>query len=149
LPVITAVVDELVANVAADTRINKFFAGVDIPRLKGLLVEQICQATGGPCRYTGRSMKEAHMGMGLTNADFDALVEDLVKALDKFNVPAQEKNELLGLLGPMRPDIVEVSTVGMPRTGAHADWALLSAIGGILFAFAGLAFRKRAAGIRL
>lgn len=133
---ITAVVDEFVANVAADTRINRFFAGTDIPRLKRLLVEQICQATGGPCTYTGRSMKEVHMGMGLTDADFNALVEDLVKALDKFNVPEREKNELLGLLGPMRSDIVEQPTVGMPRTGGPADsalnsWLLLIA-GGLL-----------------
>src|SRR5215211_4664914 len=105
---ITAVVDEFVANVAADSRINQFFAGANIPRLKQLLVEQICQASGGPCVYTGRSMKETHMGMGISDADFDALVGDLVLALNKFNVPAQEQNELLTVLGATRPDIVEV-----------------------------------------
>ena len=130
---ITAVVDEFVANVAADERINRFFAGVDIPNLKRLLVEQICAASGGPCEYTGRSMKDAHMGMGLTDADFDALVEDLIMALDAFDVPDQEKTELLTLLGPMRPEIVEVPTVvGMPTTGAadnFAGWLLLSAVG--------------------
>lgn len=103
---IAAVVDTFVANVAADTRINAFFRGVDIPNLKRLLVEQICQATGGPCTYTGRSMVAAHTGMNLTNAHFDALVEDLVRALDRFNVPAREKGELLGALGGMRRDIV-------------------------------------------
>lgn len=103
---ITAVVDTFVANVAADTRINAFFRGVDIPNLKRLLVEQICQATGGPCTYTGRSMRETHTGMNLTNAHFDALVEDLVRALDRFSVPAREKNELLTALGGMRREIV-------------------------------------------
>lgn len=103
---ITAVVDTFVAYVAADTRINAFFRGVDIPNLKRLLVEQICQATGGPCTYTGRSMVAAHTGMNLTNAHFDALVEDLVRALDRFNVPAREKNELLTALGGMRREIV-------------------------------------------
>jgi hemoglobin len=104
---ITAVVDEFVANVAADTRINKFFASTDIPKLKMHLVNQICEASGGPCKYTGRSMKEAHKGMGISTADFNALVEDLVKALDKFKVGQKEKDELLGVLGPMKSDIVE------------------------------------------
>jgi hemoglobin len=105
-PAIVAVVDDFVGNVAADGRINGFFARTDIPRLKRLLVEQICAGTGGPCTYTGRDMPSAHRGMNITNAQFDALVEDLVKSLDKFKVPAQEKNELLGVLGPMRPSIV-------------------------------------------
>ena len=106
-PAITAVVDQFIANVAADDRINGFFAGADIPRLKMMLVDQICEATGGPCVYKGGDMKSVHEGMGVTDADFDALVGDLVAALDQFNVPEQEKNELLGALGGMRGDIVE------------------------------------------
>jgi hemoglobin len=103
---ITAVVNDFVGNVAADQRINGFFAKTDIPRLKRNLVDQICSATGGPCVYTGRDMKTAHKGMGITDADFNALVEDLVKSLNKFNVPAKEQNELLGILGPLKPQIV-------------------------------------------
>ncbi|BDB29997.1 hypothetical protein Tamer19_69660 [Cupriavidus sp. TA19] len=103
---ITAVVDDFVANVAADTRINAKFANANIPRLKMRLVEQICAGTGGPCTYQGRDMRSAHAGMGITNSEFDALVEDLVKSLNKFKVPAQEQKELLGILGPMRKDIV-------------------------------------------
>ena len=104
---ITAVVDDFVANVADDSRINARFATTDIPRLKRLLVEQICAGTGGPCTYTGRDMKTTHAGMGITDAEFDALVEDLVRSLDRFKVPAAEKEELLGILGPMKADIVE------------------------------------------
>jgi hemoglobin len=104
---ITAVVDAFVANVAADTVINHFFAHTDISHLKMMLVDQICQATGGPCKYKGMDMKSAHKGMGVSTADFNALVDDLVKALDKFKVPEKEKNELLGILGPMQKDIVE------------------------------------------
>jgi hemoglobin len=104
---ITAVVDDFVGRVAADQRINSFFATTDIPTLKMHLVNQICQASGGPCKYTGRDMKTAHRGMGVSNAHFDALVGDLVATLDKFKVPAKEKNELLSVLGPMRKDIVE------------------------------------------
>jgi len=109
---ITAVVDEFVGRVAGDKRINSYFAktAADPARLasfKMKLVNQICQASGGPCKYTGKDMKSAHMGMGITGADFNALVEDLVGALDKFNVGAKEKNDLLGALGPMKSDIVE------------------------------------------
>jgi len=106
LGAITAVVDDFVGNVAADNRINKFFAKTDILRLKRLLVEQICAGTGGPCTYTGRDMRSVHAGMGITDAQFNALVEDLVKSLDKFKVPEKEKGELLGILGPMKPSIV-------------------------------------------
>ena len=105
-PAITAVVDDFVGNVAADTRINQRFGGADIPRLKARLVDQVCEASGGPCKYTGASMRDAHKGMNITDAEFNALVEDLVKSLDKFKVPAKEKNELLGALGGMKGDIV-------------------------------------------
>jgi hemoglobin len=105
-PAITAVVDEFVANVAADQRINERFANTDIPHLKRQLVDQVCAGTGGPCTYTGGDMVTVHKNMAVTDADFDALVEDLVKALDKFKVPEQEKTELLNILGPMRKDIV-------------------------------------------
>ena len=104
---IKAVVDEFVANVGADTRINKFFANANLDRLKGHLVNQIGQASGGPQQYTGRDMKTAHAGMGIYEPAFNALVDDLVKALDKFSVPEQEKNELLAILAPMKAAIVE------------------------------------------
>jgi len=108
---ITAVVDEFVNNCATDTRINRFFADTAkdpqrLAKFKTNLVDQICQVSGGPCKYGGKKMKEAHKGMGITEADFNALVEDLVKALDKFHVGATEKNELLGALGAMKGDIV-------------------------------------------
>lgn len=105
-PAITAVVDDFVANVVADSRINGFFAHANIPRLKARLVEQICAGTGGPCTYTGQDMKTTHAGMGITEDDFNALVGDLVKSLNKFKVPPQEQKELLAILGPMKKDIV-------------------------------------------
>ncbi len=109
---IVAVIDEFVARVAADKRINGFFkdTAADPKRLakfKTNLVNQICQATGGPCKYTGKDMKTAHKGMGITDADFNALVEDLSGALDKFKVGAKEKGDLLAALGPLKKDIVE------------------------------------------
>lgn len=107
---ITAVVDDFAARCLADTRINAKFAKSDPVRLKTQLVDQICNATGGPCQYTGRNMGITHANMGVTAGEFGALVEDLVATLDKFNVPAAEKDELLKLLAPMKPQIVEVES---------------------------------------
>jgi hemoglobin len=114
LDAISAVVDSFVARCAGDDRINSKFGRSDIPRLKKMLVDQVCEATGGPCTYTGRGMRETHDGMGVTAGEFDALVEDLLATLDEFDVPKREQDELLALLGPMRDDIVEVES---PETG--------------------------------
>ncbi|MBZ5611506.1 MAG: group 1 truncated hemoglobin [Acidobacteriia bacterium] len=109
---ISAVVDEFVGRVAADNRINGFFKATAsdpkrLAKFKKNLVDQICETSGGPCKYKGKDMKTAHAGMGVGEGDFNALVEDLVGALDKFNVGATEKDQLLGALGPMKKDIVE------------------------------------------
>jgi len=114
LDAITAVVDSFVARCAGDDRINGKFVRTDIPRLKKMLVDQVCEATGGPCTYAGRGMRETHDGMAVTAGEFDALVEDLVGTLDEFEVPKAGQDELLGLLGPMRDEIVEIES---PETG--------------------------------
>ena len=102
---ITAVVDDFVANLAADTRINSFFAKTDVPKLKRLLVEQICQATGGPCTYTGRDMRTAHKGFDIGRDQFNALVEDLQKSMDERGIPFRAQNKLLARLAPLHRDI--------------------------------------------
>jgi hemoglobin len=119
-PAVEAVVDEFLKRVAADKRINGRFFNTDIPRLRGLLVEFMCSATGGPCQYTGRDMRSAHAGFQLVEEEFNALVEDLVGALDKFNVPKKEKDELLGALGPLAKEIVNPP----PAEAAAHDEAL-------------------------
>lgn len=103
---ITAVVDDFVGNVAGDERINGRFGNTDIPKLKRNLVDQVCAATGGPCTYTGKDMKTAHIGMRIQDSEFGALVEDLIKSLNKFKVGKKEQDELLGALGGMKKDIV-------------------------------------------
>ena len=113
---ITAVVDSFVARVAADTRINGKFARSNIPRVKTMLVDQICAQSGGPCTYTGRSMKEAHANMGVTDGEFGALVEDLIATMAAFNIPQMEQDDLLTALGAMRTDIVAVKS---PETGTR------------------------------
>ena len=97
------------------------FVRTDIPHLKQNLVDQLCEATGGPCTYTGRSMRETHDGMQVTAGEFDALIQDLEGTLDEFNVPRAEHDELLGLLLPMRDEIVEVESpeTGMPLPDSY------------------------------
>jgi len=107
---ITAVIDDFVARCAADERINAKFARTDVPRLKSMLVDQVTMATGGPATYGGRSMPDTHRGMGVTAGEFEALVEDLVATLDRFAVPAAEQQELIAILAPIRPDVVEVES---------------------------------------
>jgi hemoglobin len=103
---IKAVVSDFVSNVAADPRINHFFQDADLGSLATNLSNLIGQATGGPEKYTGRDMQTVHHGMGISDADFNALVEDLGKSLDKFKVPAKEQGELVAILAGMKGDIV-------------------------------------------
>jgi hemoglobin len=117
-PAVEAVVDEFLARVSADKRINGRFFNTDVARLRGLLVEFVCAATGGPCTYSGRDMKTAHAGFQLVQVEFDALVDDLAGALDKFKVPSKEKGELLGALAPLAKDIVNPPP---PEAAQHDD----------------------------
>ena len=125
---IKAVVEDFVGRCAGDSRINGKFARTDVSRLKAMLADQVCMASGGPCTYAGRDMAETHAGMGVTAGEFDALVEDLVATLDQFNVPKAEQGELLGLLSPMRPDIVEVESpeTGTPLPAAYREAAAIA-----------------------
>lgn len=114
LDAIHAVVVSFVARAAADERINKKFVRTDVPRLEKENIDQLCEATGGPCTYTGRNMLDSHAGMKVTDGEFDAFIEDLAATLDEFKVPETEQKDLLGLLVPLRDEIVEVKS---PKTG--------------------------------
>jgi hemoglobin len=106
---IKLIVDDFVANMAADPRVNSRFKGLDAARVAKLqtnLADQICDATGGPCAYLGKDMKSVHTGMGITEAEWNATVEDLVKSLTKYKVGQKEQQELLSALGGMKKDIV-------------------------------------------
>ena len=108
---VVKVVDDFCTITAADERIDlkhrKHFKEGDVAVLKKKLVDQVGQATGGPQQYTGKDMKEAHKGLGLTDQDFDALLDDLTKALDQNKAAPADRDELLGMLKTMRKDVVE------------------------------------------
>jgi len=103
---IGVVVESFVANLVADNRVNERFKGKPLGKLTSSLADQICEATGGPCSYYGKDMKATHAGMKITEPEWNATVENLVKALDKHKVAEREKKDLLGALGPMKADIV-------------------------------------------
>jgi hemoglobin len=103
---ITGVVGSFLDNVSNDAVIKDRFQHADIPGLKAKLIDQICEKTGGPCKYTGKQMADAHAGMQIKDEEFAALVGDLKKALDQYKVGAQEQNDLLGALGGLKGDIV-------------------------------------------
>jgi len=106
---IALVVGDFVSTMAADPRVNARFKDMkpaDVEKFKSYLADQICDAAGGPCSYLGRDMKTVHKGMAITEAEWSAALENLGKALDKHNVPARAKQDLVGLLAPMKGDIV-------------------------------------------
>lgn len=106
---ISIVVERFVANVVADNRVNarfKALPGAAVEKLKSNLSDQICEAAGGPCSYYGRDMKTVHKGMQVSEAEWNATVENLVKALDQAKMGDREKQDLLAALGRMKADIV-------------------------------------------
>ncbi len=103
---ISMVVDDFVDNVRADPTIDKRFAGADVAQTKRMLTELFCQDTGGPCKYTGRSLKDIHRGMDISNAEFDAMAADLMRSLDTFKLPSRERGEMMALFTSLRGDVV-------------------------------------------
>lgn len=99
---LNATVAETIKLSKADPRLAGRLSGACAPQLK----TQLCAATGGPCTYSGRDMKSAHKGLNVSDAEFGAVAQNLVSVLDAFKVPEKEKNELVGLIAPMREEIV-------------------------------------------
>ncbi len=100
------IVDNFINEISFDQKIVKFFEGTDITRLREKLIEQFCHESGGPCEYTGDSMKDVHAGMQITKAEFNRVVELLQAAMDDAGTPQTAQNRLIRSLAPMRPDII-------------------------------------------
>lgn len=107
---VSAVVNDLLPRLMADERLGRFWAhrGADgIAREKQLLIDYLCSAAGGPKYYTGRAMKISHTGMRISQADWTAFLGHLQATLDKFNLPAAERSDVLAFIDSTRADIVE------------------------------------------
>jgi len=107
---LAAVTDDFIGRLAQDKSLQKFFVGHSqnsLVRIRQLVVDQLCAATGGPCVYIGRDMKSAHQGMGISEADWNTAAGHLVATLDKFKVPEKEKAEVVAAISSLKNDIVE------------------------------------------
>ena len=105
-PGIDKLVDASVDNYLADPRIKDIFSESNIDRIRAELKDQFCVVAGGPCHYTGHSMEATHKGLHLTNANFNALVEDLQSAMDSCNIPFATQNRFLARLAPYQHQVV-------------------------------------------
>lgn len=107
---LAAVTDDFIGRLISDEKLSRFFNGVSTDsrkRIRQLVLDQLCAATGGPCIYIGRSMRTVHEGLGITEADWDRSVKLLVASLDKFKVGKAEKDDLLKALTTLKADIVD------------------------------------------
>ena len=105
-PGIQKIVADFLPLLLADARISETFKDADMERLGTLLAEQFCQLTGGPCKYSGKAMQDAHRDMHLNNAQFNALAEDLQFAMEKNGIANSAQNKLIAKLAPMQRAIV-------------------------------------------
>jgi len=104
---IQKIVEGMLLHIAKDDRIYKYFAKVDIVRVRDKLVEKFCVEAGGPCTYTGDTLAEAHKGMNISRGDFNALVENLIDSMDDQHIPVPTQNRLIARLAPQRGDVIE------------------------------------------
>ena len=110
------IAEEFTAAILADDRINFTFAESDVKKFTQLFYEQLCNVTGGPCKYTGRDMHEAHAKLAINEAQFNAIVEDLYIGFEKAHVPYRLQNKVMVILAPMERDIVKPRDFVAPNT---------------------------------
>ena len=103
---LTRLVEDVTDRWVKDPRIGDTFNDINLVRFKGLLVDQLCELVGGPCRYKGRDMYKSHKGLHLDEMEFAVLAEDLQISMDKFDIPQGAQFKLMAMLAPMEHDIV-------------------------------------------
>lgn len=119
---LAAVTDDFLGRIAKDPKLSRFLSGIStdsLGRIRQHIVENLCASTGGPCVYTGRTMKASHAGLGITREDFQQSAVLLTQTLDKFNVPAAEKAEVLAFVGTLEKDIVDPPKPAMEATAGR------------------------------
>lgn len=103
---VAAVANEVIDETAAHPELKRSFDGVNLPRVKAMLVEQLCNVSGGPCAYTGDTMVDVHAGLKITEAEMNGMVEILRLVMIRHGIGIKERNELLAILAPMKRDVV-------------------------------------------
>jgi hemoglobin len=118
---IATVVDDFIDRIMHDQRLNanplvdEAHHRVAPAGFKYLATEMVCMATGGPQKYTGKSMKDSHANLKITGKEWDAFLDDFQQTLNKFKVPGAEQAELKAIIDSTRSDIVVESAAGLAR----------------------------------
>lgn len=102
---ITNIADNFLYHIGEDDRVIGFFAESDVERFHSKMIEHICDVSGGPCEYQGDPMREVHAGMDIRETHFNAIVEDLIKAMEDEHVPTRAQNRLLNRFAAMHGEI--------------------------------------------
>jgi hemoglobin len=116
-PGLAALVDEFLRELASDKDAAHHFQGVDIRRFRAQLTLHLCQLFDGPCRYEGAAMPEVHRGMRITQREFNAVVDDLVRAMESRDLPTPVQNRVLARLAPLREQIIALPPDPGPDPG--------------------------------
>jgi len=106
---LAAVTDDFIGRLATDPKEGRFFVGLSTDskiRVRQHVVDFLCVAAGGPCKYTGRDMVTAHTGLGITEEDWTISVQALQATLNKFKVPAREQQDVINAIAPLKSQIV-------------------------------------------
>ena len=109
---IAAVTDDFIGRLVTNKDLSRFFTGASDDSKKKIrqhIVDMLCNAAGGPCIYIGRTMKDSHKGLKISENDWNITAGLLVETLNKFKVPQKEQSELLVIVSSVKKDIVEVN----------------------------------------
>jgi len=108
LPGIERFVDIFIGEIGESNTIRPYFEDTNLDRFREKQIEHLCLLSGGPCTYTGDSMVESHRGMGVNEADFNALVDTAIRAMNKAGYSVGTRNRLLARLAPLRGEVMDV-----------------------------------------
>lgn len=102
------IADQFIMEIAYDERVFHYFADSNVERFREKIIEHFCMIADGPCAYTGDDMVRVHTGMGISVAEFNAIVEDLIQAMDIVGTPIAAQNRLLARLAALQPEIMGI-----------------------------------------
>ena len=108
LPGIERFVDVFIGEIGKSKEIRPYFEDTNLDRFREKQIEHICLLSGGPCTYTGDSIVDSHRGMGVNEADFNALVDTAIRAMNKAGYSVATRNRLLARMAPLRSEVMEV-----------------------------------------
>jgi hemoglobin len=106
--VLETLVDNFIMEIASDNRVLPRFLDSNVNRFREKMIEHMCLLADGPCIYTGDDMVQVHAGMNINSAEFNAIVEDLMSAMDKTGIALSSQNQILERMAPLRPQVIGI-----------------------------------------